>query len=612
MLRIGRLFTGPLAAGTLYLSSTVVYAASACLDPASDPDGDGWGFENGQSCVVAPATQSTSSVGDGTDPHCIDTDPPGDGWGWNGSTACQIGSTSADSNNAASGAAECIDTDPVGDGWGWDGSTSCRVAAESPSESSNENSADSTDSAATCVDTDPPGDGWGWNGSTSCRVDATEQSSDAADDQQSDAECFDTDPVGDGWGWNGTTACRVNAAESVADESASVEAEAECFDTDPVGDGWGWNGSASCRVTAEASDLTPDQPADQSSSDSSDDTAECFDTDPVGDGWGWDGQMSCRIDVNNDSADQPESTNNGSSIWQNVSGNGTAPHARHEAGAVELNGRLYLLGGRGNRPVEEFDPATGRWRNLGYPPFEMHHFQPVALNGYIYVIGAFTCCYPQESIISQVWRYQPATNSWSSVGNMPASRQRGSAAAVVYNNRMYIVGGNTRGHMDGAVNWLDEYNPATGQWQQLASAPRARDHITAAVANGRLVVSAGRRSAYPNTWGNTVGATDIYDFATGQWSSAASIPTQRAGAMVVSTGSDVVVIGGESNSRGNAHNEVEIFNVQSRNWRSAASLLQGRHSGGAAVLNGAIHVVAGGANRGGGSELTSMERLANP
>lgn len=92
----------------LWFSATA--NAGPCLDPASDPDGDGWGYENGQSCTVesGPANNSGNRT-------CIDLD--GDGWGWNGVESCQLQTS----------AAECVDLD--GDGWGWNGVESCTVAS---------------------------------------------------------------------------------------------------------------------------------------------------------------------------------------------------------------------------------------------------------------------------------------------------------------------------------------------------------------------------------------------------------------------------------------------------------------------------------------------------
>ncbi len=84
-----------------------------CAYTSSDPDGDGYGWENRDSCRV-----TENSVGpDNSVPMCIDND--GDGWGWDGQRICRV----ADTN--------CVDTDPIGDGWGWDGQTSCQIQAYS-------------------------------------------------------------------------------------------------------------------------------------------------------------------------------------------------------------------------------------------------------------------------------------------------------------------------------------------------------------------------------------------------------------------------------------------------------------------------------------------------
>jgi len=49
---------------------------------------------------------------------------------------------------------------------------------------------------------------------------------------------------------------------------------------------------------------------------------------------------------------------------------------RHEAGSVVQGDRLYVLGGRGNKPVQVFDAGQNKWNTLAALPLEMHHFQP--------------------------------------------------------------------------------------------------------------------------------------------------------------------------------------------------------------------------------------------
>ena len=293
-----------------------------------------------------------------------------------------------------------------------------------------------------------------------------------------------------------------------------------------------------------------------------------------------------------------------------ASSNGSTPTGRHEAGAVELDGKLYLLGGRGSRPVDIYDPVTQIWTKGAAAPMELHHFQPVALNGKIWVVGAMTCCYPREDNVSYVWTYTPATNQWTQGSLIPSARRRGSAATVVRNGMIYLVGGNTLGHDGGAVKWFDEFNPATGNWRVLPDAPVARDHSQGGLANDRLVLAAGRRSTQPNVFSNTIAQVDVYDFTTGEWNRGTDIPTTRAGSMAVTVGSEVLVIGGESSGRSTAHNEVEAYNVNTNSWRALSPLQQARHSGAAARLEDGVHVVVGATTIGGANETTSHESLS--
>ncbi|MEV6204500.1 cellulase family glycosylhydrolase [Streptomyces sp. NPDC051771] len=73
---------------------------------ASDPDGDGWGWENNRSCVVRGSSADTGSGGGSTGgtapngyPYCANgtaSDPDGDGWGWENNRSCVVRGSSAD------------------------------------------------------------------------------------------------------------------------------------------------------------------------------------------------------------------------------------------------------------------------------------------------------------------------------------------------------------------------------------------------------------------------------------------------------------------------------------------------------------------------------------
>ncbi|MEE9332558.1 MAG: hypothetical protein V3U65_00515 [Granulosicoccaceae bacterium] len=296
--------------------------------------------------------------------------------------------------------------------------------------------------------------------------------------------------------------------------------------------------------------------------------------------------------------------------WQlQTTSDESAATARHESGLAQVGGKLYLLGGRGSRNVDRFDPDSNTWESMDPMPIQMHHFQPVVVGSKIYIIGAFTCCFPDEEIINDIYVYNTVTESWNIDGALPTDRARGSAAAVLHQGKIYLIGGNTAGHNGGAVAWFDEYDPATGEWQELDDAPNARDHFMAAIAYGNIVVSSGRQTALPNVFANPVLATDIYDLTTSSWSTSTDIPTARAGALAVAYGAEVIVAGGEIDTSAGALATVEAFNVLSMQWRSLQPMIVGRHSGGGVLMKGQMHVVAGSEAAGGAPETSAHETL---
>ncbi|WMJ73319.1 T9SS type A sorting domain-containing protein [Cytophagaceae bacterium ABcell3] len=290
---------------------------------------------------------------------------------------------------------------------------------------------------------------------------------------------------------------------------------------------------------------------------------------------------------------------------------------RHENAFVEVNGKLYLLGGRGPQPVEIYDPETDTWTTgaTGYQDIsasQIHHFQAVAVGSKIYAICGFDIVDGAEVPTPNVYIYDTETDTWSDGPEIPAHRRRGSAGAVVYNGKIYIVAGIQNGHIDGHVEWFDEFDPQTGEWRELPDAPRARDHFHAAIAGGKLVAAGGRLSKQddPEPGGVfifTIPEVDIYDFSTDEWTTTENpIITDRAGTATVTVGNEIVVLGGEGPHQESApdggpyaHNEVEAFHIESEEWRELPSLNTGRHGTQAAVYNDKVYIVAGSSRRGG-------------
>ena len=148
--------------------------------------------------------------------------------------------------------------------------------------------------------------------------------------------------------------------------------------------------------------------------------------------------------------------------------------------------------------VYEYDPAKDSWTKKKNMPQASHHIGLVELNGKIYVIGGFikpatgpTAWEP----IDNVWEYDPAADAWKALAALP--KKRGAPAAIVQGGKIYAVGGAglhpgskettlhpARPHR--ALGTNDVYDPATNTWKTLQDMPTARNHGAIGVVNNRI------------------------------------------------------------------------------------------------------------------------------
>ncbi len=282
---------------------------------------------------------------------------------------------------------------------------------------------------------------------------------------------------------------------------------------------------------------------------------------------------------------------------------------RHECSFVHAGDKFYLFGGREEaQTLDIYDYSTDTWNSLvNSAPAEFNHFQAVEYKGLIWVIGAFkTNFFPNELPADYIWIFNPATAEWIQGPEIPVGRRRGSAGLVVYNDKFYLLAGNTLGHSGGYVPWFDEYDPTTGMWTELTDAPRSRDHFHAAVINGKLYAASGRLTGGPGgTFAPVIAEVDVYDFATSTWSTLPpdqNIPTPRAAALVANFNDKLIVAGGETSIAGPAETVTEIYDPAAQVWKTGEPLIYPRHGTQAIVSGNGIITAAGSPSQGGGNQ----------
>ncbi|WP_167960947.1 malectin domain-containing carbohydrate-binding protein, partial [Saonia flava] len=289
--------------------------------------------------------------------------------------------------------------------------------------------------------------------------------------------------------------------------------------------------------------------------------------------------------------------------------------ARHECSFVQVGDKFYLMGGRESaRTIDIYDYTNDSWTSLvDSAPFEFNHFQATEYQGLIWIIGSFKDNTFPEPPADYIWAFDPVNEEWIQGPEIPENRKRGSAGLVVYDDKFYIVGGNTLGHAGGYVPWFDEYDPATGVWTALDNldAPRARDHFHAVVIDDNLYAVGGRQSGGDGGGFKPVlPEVDVYNFTSGSWSTLeADLPTPRAAPAVANFNGNLLVMGGEVRNEivygeniDDALRITESYNPSTGLWTRLEDMNFERHGFQAIVSGSGVYVTAGSPSRGGGNQ----------
>ena len=230
------------------------------------------------------------------------------------------------------------------------------------------------------------------------------------------------------------------------------------------------------------------------------------------------------------------------------------PDGRHETTFVACQGKFYLIGGRESRKIDRFDPLTKMWTKMQATSPLILHFQP-----------------------------------------------------VLWNDKIYMVGGICLGHTSGTNNWFDAYDPATNTWQILPDAPHKRDHFHAVVLNDKLYCLGGRDTSYHEPgnvaafFGAVIREVDSYDFKSGTWSTLkAKLPVGSAAAGVAVLNGKILYFGGETAKKGPVMSRTWALDPQTETWTELAPMNQGRHGSQAVVYDNKVYIAAGSPVRGGG------------
>ena len=229
--------------------------------------------------------------------------------------------------------------------------------------------------------------------------------------------------------------------------------------------------------------------------------------------------------------------------------------ARNELTAVELNGKIYAMGGEDiaaggaqKDTVEVYDIGNDKWiEGTVVPmPLPLDHTASAVYDGNIYVIGGFL---KDKVPTDKVFIYDPSKNDWKEA--MPLPSPVGAALnAQFIDGILYVVGGLNSSDLPTNTNYA--YDPKTNNWTVKAPMPTARHHLQTAVIDGKLYATGGRilgdevRSEDLDSSLSNFDRNEMYDPRTDTWTIRQHMLTKRSGfAASNSSDGNIYVFGGQ-------------------------------------------------------------------
>ena len=281
-----------------------------------------------------------------------------------------------------------------------------------------------------------------------------------------------------------------------------------------------------------------------------------------------------------------------------------------------VEGKIYLIGGtlfehergvrRENEPgiwrgpfgmslVEVYDPETNTWQRLTDMPTVRSDAKAAVVAGRIYVLGGRVGKDNRGvnlTTLKVVEMYDPETDTW--VRKQDMSRRRAAFGIGAVAGKIYAIGGTVdlQPEAPWRVDLVEVYDPATDTWAKRADMPTRRRAVQAAVIRDTLYAMGG--SGWPPAGGGGpfLGTIEVYEPRINRWTKRADMPNPRTVFSTVVVADKIYLTSGMQAGDGRLA-PVEVYEPATERWRVISARPTLWRPFGVAAVNGKIYVFGG-------------------
>ncbi len=277
---------------------------------------------------------------------------------------------------------------------------------------------------------------------------------------------------------------------------------------------------------------------------------------------------------------------------------------RVEGMSTAVGGQLYVFGGYLDNTwaptarVDRYDPKTNSWQQMNNMPERTSHAGTTTDGQYIYFAGGYPGLSGNRQAFAStaVRRYDPISDTYTNLKPLPQARGGGELYYIA--GKLYFVAGSDVNRADHDDHWMLDLTVSNANWVTRASLPQNRNHFGGGVINGKIYIVGGQTGQETTV----VFKNDVwsYDPATNAWTTLASVPnpvrSHQTAATFVHKG-NIISLGGETYGsapgKPSALRSSILYNPVTNVWSTLTSLPGARSTGFANSLGDAIVYSAG-------------------
>jgi len=179
--------------------------------------------------------------------------------------------------------------------------------------------------------------------------------------------------------------------------------------------------------------------------------------------------------------------------------------------------------------------------------------------------------------------YDPVTDTWDTTSAPQLQDERANATAIVYDNRIFIIGGRDESDVYKSV---ETWDGVQNEWQEVHDLREERDGPTSAIFQGKLYVFGGSKKN-----GNLQEKIEWYDLINDEWREDTTVVMSppRASAFTFTHNDSVFILGGFYFG---PLNSSKIL-APDRQWYDGPVLSEGRGEGGALFIDNKAYIIGG-------------------